>query len=71
MTAKILDGKSVSQTIAKEVAADVASFEQEHGWAPGIAVVQVGSDPASSWYVRQIRRRFTGRRPRPTSSPLS
>jgi len=60
MTAKILDGKSVSQTIAKEVAADVASFEQEHGWAPGIAVVQVGSDPASSWYVRQIRRSFTG-----------
>jgi methylenetetrahydrofolate dehydrogenase (NADP+)/methenyltetrahydrofolate cyclohydrolase len=42
----------------KEIADDVAAFEAEHGWPPGIAVVQIGEDPASAWYVRQIERTF-------------
>ena len=56
MTAEILDGKALSRTMAKEIKSDVAAFSEENGWSPGIAVVQVGEDPASSWYVRQIER---------------
>jgi methylenetetrahydrofolate dehydrogenase (NADP+)/methenyltetrahydrofolate cyclohydrolase len=59
MTAQILDGRAVAQTMGEEIAAAVAQFQQEHGWAPGIAVVQVGGDPASSWYVKQINKSFT------------
>ena len=58
MSATILDGRALAKTIRGEIATDGRSFEQAHGWAPGIAVVQVGEDPASSWYVRQIKRSF-------------
>ena len=56
MSAEILDGRGLSRAMAKEIKADVAAFSEANGWAPGIAVVQVGEDPASSWYVRQIDR---------------
>ena len=59
MTAQVLDGRALAKTMRGEIAAEVTRFEQAHGWAPGIAVVQVGEDPASSWYVRQIRKSFT------------
>ena len=59
MTAQILDGRALAKTMRSEIATQVARFEQDHGWAPGIAVVQVGADPASSWYVRQIKRNFS------------
>ena len=59
MGARILDGRALAKTISGEIATEVAKFEGEHGWSPGIAVVQVGEDPASSWYVRMIRRSFT------------
>ncbi len=58
MAAEILDGRALSKTIAGEVAEQAAAFKEAHGWAPGIAVVQVGEDPASEWYVRQIKRSF-------------
>lgn len=60
MEATILDGKATSAAIREEVAAEVASFVERHGWAPAIAVVQVGADPASERYVRQIERAFQG-----------
>ncbi len=59
MTAELLDGRALAKTMRKEIADDVRSFSQDVGWAPGIAVVQVGEDPASSWYVRNIERSFT------------
>lgn len=58
MAAEILDGRALSKTIAGEIAEQVAAFKATHDWAPGIAVVQVGEDPASEWYVRQIKRSF-------------
>ncbi len=58
MTAQTLDGRALAKTISEEIAADVAQFREQHGWEPGIAVVQVGADPASSWYVKQIQRSF-------------
>ncbi|MHB1414082.1 MAG: bifunctional 5,10-methylenetetrahydrofolate dehydrogenase/5,10-methenyltetrahydrofolate cyclohydrolase, partial [Chloroflexota bacterium] len=58
MAAKILDGKALAAAMKEEVKADVAAFKDEHGFVPGITVVQVGADPASERYVRQIGRTF-------------
>ncbi|HHX44467.1 MAG TPA: bifunctional 5,10-methylenetetrahydrofolate dehydrogenase/5,10-methenyltetrahydrofolate cyclohydrolase [Chloroflexi bacterium] len=58
MTAQILDGRALAKTMRGEIAQEVERFHGEHGWVPGIAVVQVGEDPASSWYVKQIARSF-------------
>jgi len=59
MAAQTLDGRAMAKVMSGEVASQVAQFKQEHGWAPGIAVVQVGGDPASSWYVKQIEKSFS------------
>jgi methylenetetrahydrofolate dehydrogenase (NADP+)/methenyltetrahydrofolate cyclohydrolase len=50
MTAKILDGAAVAQQIKQRVAARVAELA-ERNFKPGLAVVIVGSDPASQVYV--------------------
>lgn len=48
MTAELIDGKAVAASLRAEVAARVASL----GFAPVLAVVLVGDDPASAVYVR-------------------
>ena len=55
-TAKIIDGKAVASRVRQKVAADVVEFRKRHGRAPGLAVVQVGADAASSVYVRHKRK---------------
>ena len=55
-TAKILDGKAVASRVRQKVAADVVTFVAQAGRPPGLAVVQVGADPASSVYVRHKRK---------------
>ncbi len=50
MTAKILDGAAVAQQIKQRVAARVVDLAA-HNFKPGLAVVIVGSDPASQVYV--------------------
>lgn len=52
MSAKILDGKAISEKVRGEVAARVKAFEMKHGRKPGLEVVLVGDDPASHTYVR-------------------
>ena len=52
----ILDGKRVAQKVREEVAVRAREFAQQFGRPPGLAVVQVGEDPASSTYVRNKRR---------------
>ncbi|MBN1400763.1 MAG: bifunctional 5,10-methylenetetrahydrofolate dehydrogenase/5,10-methenyltetrahydrofolate cyclohydrolase [Anaerolineae bacterium] len=59
MTAEILDGAALARTLRQELEAEVAAFEGERGWAPGLAVVQMGEDPASLRYVRAIERSFS------------
>jgi methylenetetrahydrofolate dehydrogenase (NADP+) / methenyltetrahydrofolate cyclohydrolase len=54
--AVLLDGKAVAAKVRAEVARRAAEFTQRHGRAPGLAVVKVGEDPASSVYVRNKRR---------------
>lgn len=58
MEAKILDGKAIAAAMKEEISAQVAAFKEKYGKVPGIAVVQVGADPASSRYVKQIGKSF-------------
>jgi methylenetetrahydrofolate dehydrogenase (NADP+)/methenyltetrahydrofolate cyclohydrolase len=50
MTARILDGKLVSQAMRQELAQSVARL-RERGVTPGLGVLLVGDDPASRSYV--------------------
>ena len=52
MTARIIDGKIIAAELRARVAGEVARVVREHGITPGLAVVLVGSDPASEIYVR-------------------
>lgn len=51
MSARIIDGKKLSDNIKEQVAQDVAALKAT-GITPGLAVVLVGEDPASHVYVR-------------------
>ena len=51
MTARILDGKAVAETINRETAVGAATLMRERGVRPGLAVVLVGENPASRVYV--------------------
>ena len=50
--AEIIDGKLVSFEIRSALSLDVAQFKADTGITPGLAVVIVGSNPASLVYVR-------------------
>ena len=52
MTARLIDGKAAAATLRARVAGVVHRFLTATGRAPGLAVVLVGEDPASSVYVR-------------------
>jgi len=52
MTATIIDGKAFAAGLRTRVAAQVATFAEAAGRAPGLAVVLVGEDAASAVYVR-------------------
>jgi len=55
-TARILDGNEVSSAIIAEVRKAIDSHVLAGGRRPGLAVVLVGSDPASTVYVNAKRR---------------
>src|SRR5262245_35182889 len=52
MSATLLDGKKLAETMRAEIAAEAAAFTQKHGVAPGLTAVLVGDDPASQVSVR-------------------
>ena len=52
----ILDGKSVASRVRHVVATRAADLAGRLGRRPGLAVVKVGDDPASSVYVRTKRK---------------
>lgn len=54
--AKIIDGKAISAQIRAEIKEEAAEFARLNGYRPGLAVIIVGSDPASQVYVRNKRR---------------
>ena len=51
----VLDGKKTSAEVKAGVGERVKAL-QERGFTVGLAVIQVGADPASSVYVRNKRR---------------
>jgi methylenetetrahydrofolate dehydrogenase (NADP+)/methenyltetrahydrofolate cyclohydrolase len=56
MSAQILDGKTISADIRAGIKSKVDALLTTGGRRPGLAVVLVGSDPASSLYVRNKRK---------------
>lgn len=52
----ILDGKVVSQSVLDTIAGKVSQHQQSSGKVPGLAVVLVGEDPASQFYVASKER---------------
>ena len=53
---KLINGKEIAAAVREELKADCATFVAKHGYAPGLAVVIVGEDPASQIYVRNKAR---------------
>ncbi len=56
MSARILDGKAMADTILAVIHDKVAEREVQGKRRPGLAVILVGSDPASAVYVRNKKR---------------
>ncbi len=52
MTARIIDGKTISADLRGKVTDAVHRLRRDRGIVPGIAVVLVGENPASEVYVR-------------------
>ena len=59
MTARILDGKALAETVRSEVRVRVDAFRARHGRVPGLDVVLVGDDPASAIYTRSKEKACT------------
>ena len=56
MNAQLIDGKQIAATLRKEIASKVAERKQNGLRLPGLAVILVGSDPASQVYVSHKRK---------------
>jgi len=56
MTAKILDGRKLSQQIQLEIEKEVAAFKAAWNTEPTLALVRAGDDPASVSYAGMIER---------------
>ena len=52
----IIDGKAVSAKLRTELKEQVAELKSQKGITPGLAVILVGEDPASTVYVRNKHR---------------
>lgn len=48
----LIDGKATSLVMKEELKVKIEAFEKENGFAPGLSVIIVGEDPASTVYVR-------------------
>lgn len=55
--AALIDGKAFAERLRARVAQEARRLEAEHGIVPGLAVVLVGSDPASQTYVKSKSRK--------------
>lgn len=56
MSATLIDGKAVAARLRAQIADEVGRLRAEHHLQPGLAVVLVGSNPASEVYVRNKAR---------------
>jgi len=56
MVATLIDGRALAATLRQEIARDVEAFKKAHGYAPGLAALLVGDNPASHVYVNSKRK---------------
>lgn len=56
MTAQLIDGKAIAANLRQQIAQQVAERRQQGLRAPGLAVILVGTDPASQVYVSHKRK---------------
>ncbi|THA09202.1 bifunctional methylenetetrahydrofolate dehydrogenase/methenyltetrahydrofolate cyclohydrolase FolD [Rodentibacter pneumotropicus] len=56
MTAQIISGTRLSKQIKSEISKKITQYRNEDKRVPGLAVILVGSDPASQVYVESKRR---------------
>jgi methylenetetrahydrofolate dehydrogenase (NADP+)/methenyltetrahydrofolate cyclohydrolase len=56
MTAQLIDGKSIAASLRQQIAKRVAERRELGLRTPGLAVILVGSDPASQVYVSHKRK---------------
>ncbi|BCA29733.1 bifunctional methylenetetrahydrofolate dehydrogenase/methenyltetrahydrofolate cyclohydrolase FolD [Metapseudomonas otitidis] len=56
MTAQLIDGKTIAARLRQQIAQRVAERRQQGLRIPGLAVILVGSDPASQVYVAHKRK---------------
>lgn len=54
--AKLIDGKTIAETIRHEIAGEVAALKAASGLTPGLAVVLVGQRKDSETYVRSKKK---------------
>ncbi len=55
MTAQIIDGKAIAENLLNSIKERINNRLQVNKRAPGLAVIVIGADPASSIYVRNKR----------------
>ncbi|MBN1177697.1 MAG: bifunctional 5,10-methylenetetrahydrofolate dehydrogenase/5,10-methenyltetrahydrofolate cyclohydrolase [Anaerolineae bacterium] len=60
MSAKILDGRSISKSMLSEVKEQAGAFQETWGLPPTLALVRGGDDPASVSYAGMIERTCNG-----------
>jgi len=56
MTAQLIDGKKIAGEIRREIRQKIDARTEQGFASPGLAVILIGSDPASQIYVRNKRR---------------
>ncbi|WP_286976148.1 bifunctional methylenetetrahydrofolate dehydrogenase/methenyltetrahydrofolate cyclohydrolase FolD [Pseudomonas sp.] len=56
MTAQLIDGKAIAASLRQQIAHRVAERREQGLRAPGLAVILVGTDPASQVYVSHKRK---------------
>ena len=54
--AQIISGKECSEKVRAEISAEVVEFKEKYGYLPGLTVIIVGQDPASTVYVRNKKK---------------
>ncbi len=54
--AQRIDGKLISAQIRAEISEECRAFKEKNGYAPGLAVIIVGENPASQVYVRNKKK---------------
>jgi methylenetetrahydrofolate dehydrogenase (NADP+)/methenyltetrahydrofolate cyclohydrolase len=55
MSARLIDGKAIAASVREGIRKEVAAFKADGLRVPGLGVILVGLDPASSIYVRHKR----------------